>query len=337
MKPRVIHHFGPDPAYVGGMGSVIRVLTTHRVGGDVVELHPTWRPEAMLDTFRLTLVAASKILQMPRHQVVHIHLSERGSFIREGALVILSGSRGLTTVVTIHGASFLAFANRHPWLVSMVLKRAKLITCLDRDVFDFVRQAAPKTMVEVLPNPVSMDEGSCSADKTDEIVLFAGEIGLRKGADVLHRAWRIVAEQRPRARCIMVGPVNDFAVPEAERLEVRGPVDADGMRDLLRVARVVVLPSRAEGMPMILTEAMGGGRPFVSTPVGGIPELAQGGGILVAVGDENELAVRLVELLADPVLARSVGERGRQFCQETRSVEAIDGRLRQLYTAAAQV
>ena len=54
--------------------------------------------------------------------------------------------------------------------------------------------------------------------KQDELVVFAGEIGMRKGADVLHRAWRLVAQRRPHARCLMVGPVTDFAPPNTERL-----------------------------------------------------------------------------------------------------------------------
>lgn len=86
---------------------------------------------------------------------------------------------------------------------------------------------------------------------------------------------------------------------------------------------------------MVLAEAMSLGRPFVSTPVGGIPELASQGGMLVPVDDEIVLADRLADLLADPDLARSVGERGRRFCLETRSVEVIDARLRKLYSRAA--
>ena len=86
---------------------------------------------------------------------------------------------------------------------------------------------------------------------------------------------------------------------------------------------------------MVLTEAMSLARPFVSTPVGGIPELATEGGVLVPVGDENALADRLTELLSDPDLARTIGERGRRFCLETRGVDVIDARLRKLYSAAA--
>jgi glycosyltransferase involved in cell wall biosynthesis len=271
---------------------------------------------------------------MPAADVAHIHLSERGSFLREGSLVALARRRGLVTAVTMHGASFLPFARQHPRVAATVLRQAHVVTCLDRETLDFVRLNAPAALSEIVPNPISIDDDFLPADATDELVVFAGEIGLRKGADVLSRAWQLVAPRRPQARCLMVGPVTDFTPPEAERLEVRPPVDAPTMKEILRQARVVTLPSRAEGMPMVLTEAMSLGRPFVSTPVGGIPELAGAGGTLVPVGDEVALAEQLTDLLSDPALARTIGERGRRFCVETRSVDIIGARLRELYAAA---
>ncbi len=331
----VVHHFGPDPATVGGMASVIRVLTEHQVGGDVVDAHATWTPRSPLESARLAAASARALLQMPAGKVAHLHLSERGSFLREGSLVALARRRGLVTVATIHGASLMPFARRYPWLLATVLQRAHLTTCMDQEVLELVRRSAPRVHSEIVPNPVFLDGSFLPADETDELVVFAGEIGLRKGADVLHRAWQFVAKRRPRARCLMVGPVSDFAPPDAERLEVRAPVDHVEMNTLLRRARVIALPSRAEGMPMVLAEAMSLGRPFVSTPVGGIPALAGEGGMLVPVDDELALADRLTELLADPDLARRIGERGRQFCLETRSVEVVDARLRELYATAA--
>jgi glycosyltransferase involved in cell wall biosynthesis len=321
-----IHHFGPDPAYVGGMGSVIRLLAEQQVGGGRVVSHPTYRPDARLASLPLAARAALRISSLRRAAVVHVHLAEDGSFVREGALVILARLLGKLTVVTIHGSEFLPFARRYPWLARSVLRRAQLITCLDRDVLELVRRIAPQAVTELVPNPVQMDSRSGGADETDEIVLFAGEIGLRKGADVLCRAWQLVADSRPQARCIMVGPVRDFIVPDTERLEVRPPVDATTMRELMRSARVVVLPSRAEGMPMALTEAMSAGRPFVGTPVGGIPELAREGGVLVPVEDHVGLAEHLMDFLADPRLARELGEKGREYCAATRSVDIVDMR-----------
>jgi len=332
----VVRHFGPDPATVGGMATVIRVLTEHGIGGDIVDFHATWSPRSLLATTRLFAASARALLRMPAGQVAHIHLSERGSFLREGALVALADRRGLVTVATIHGASFVPFASKHPRLVSAVLRRADLVTCLDQEVLDVVRRRAPDVHSEIVPNPVFVDDSFLPADQTDELVVFAGEIGLRKGADVLLRAWQLVAQRRPEASCLMAGPAGDFAPPDTERLVVRPPADPAEMKEILRRARVVALPSRAEGMPMVLAEAMSLGRPFVSTPVGGIPELAgEGGGVLVPVDDEIGLADRLTDLLADPELARTMGERGRRFCLETRSVETIDARLRKLYSAAA--
>jgi glycosyltransferase involved in cell wall biosynthesis len=333
--PANVHHFGPDPATVGGMASAIRLLSEHRVGADVVDFHPTWRPQSPVSA-RLVGGAMRTLMRVPAGQVAHIHLSERGSFLREGALVALARRRRLVAVVTLHGAVFIPFARRCPRLVAAVLQRAHLVTCLESRALEIVRGSAPRVCCEIVPNVAPVDETFSPADETDELVVFAGEIGLRKGADTLNRAWRIVAGRRPHARCLMVGPEGDFMPGDVERLEVRDSVDPDEMKKLLTRARVVVLPARAEGMPMVLTEAMSLGRPFVGTPVGAIPELASAGGMLVPVEDDAALADRIVDLLSDPSLARRIGERGRRFCLQTRSVEVLDARWRALYCMAAE-
>jgi glycosyltransferase involved in cell wall biosynthesis len=331
-----VHHFGPDPATVGGMASVIRVFTEHQVGGEDVDFQPTWRPDAPLTSTRLAAAAARTLRGLPAGAVVHVHLSEKGSFVREGALVALARRCGLTTVASIHGGEFVAFAERHPRLVSAVLRRADLVSCLARETLDCVRRDVPGVRAELVPNPVLIDRDAPPAEETEELVVFAGEISTRKGAELLYRAWQLIAQRRPAARCLMVGPIIDYTPPAAERLQLRAPVGPAEVREILRNARVVALPAHAEALPMILSEAMAAGRPFVSTPVGGIPDLlASGGGVPVAVGDHLALADRLTELLADPALARELGERGREFCARTQSLEVIDARLRELYAAAA--
>jgi glycosyltransferase involved in cell wall biosynthesis len=316
------------------MATVIRLLTEHNVGADFAEAHPTWHPESMLMTARLFVATSRTLFGLPSSHIAHVHLSERGSFLREGSMIAIARRRGLTTVATIHGASFLPFARRYPRYVSSVLRQANLVTCLDRATLEFVRQHAAETRSELVPNPVFVDSEYIPADTTEELVVFAGEIGLRKGAHVLSRAWQLVADQRPNARCLMVGPIADFTPPDMERLVVLPSVGAREMKGILRSARVVALPSRAEGTPMVLAEAMSQGRPFVATPVGGIPELASTGGLLVTVDDELQLANCLVSLLADPELARTIGESGRRFCRDTRGIEIMDIRFRELYSAA---
>jgi hypothetical protein len=335
MTGRSVHHFGPDVSTVGGMATVIDILAKHNVGGDTVDAFPTWRPSSPLTTAGAWLRSALALLRLPVGDVAHVHLSERGSFLREGPLVVLAHRRGLVTVATIHGASFLPFARRRPGIASAVLRRADLITCLDEDTLKELRRLAPTTQSVLVPNPVVVESQFLPADATDELVVFAGEIGLRKGADILCRAWELVARERPNARCLMVGPPGDYAPPVAKHLMIRPPVGRREMMEILRSARVIALPSRAEGMPMVLAEAMSLGRPIVSTPVGGILELASAGGFVVSVEDETALAKRLLDLLSDPALARSIGEHGRRFCLQTRDIAIIDARYRELYSAAA--
>jgi hypothetical protein len=290
----------------------------------------TWVPHSHWRSGLLTARALLTVLTLPRGSAVHVHLSQGGSFARKA--VILSGAwaRGLRRVVTIHGPDFEGFATAHPRLVARVLGMASAVTVLSEPDLALVRELAPRTPSEVLLNPMQIAPAPVPVAETGEVVLFAGEVGLRKGADVLHRAWGIVAEQRPGARCVMVGPGTDLRLPDGERLEVRGAVERREIQRLLCEARVVALPSRGEALPMILSEAMAAGRPFVATPTGGIPSLADGG-MIVPVGDHEALAGALIELLSDPERARSLAERGQEMCRERMSPEAIGSRLAELY------
>src|SRR6478609_5028807 len=111
-----VHHFGPDPSCVGGMGSVLRILTDNCVGGDEVILHSTWRPDSPFANAAMTARSLAEISSFRRESVVHVHLSERGSFVREGIVLAYARRRALPVVATIHGADFLPFAGRHPRL-----------------------------------------------------------------------------------------------------------------------------------------------------------------------------------------------------------------------------
>ncbi len=113
------------------------------------------------------------------------------------------------------------------------------------------------------------------------------------------------------------GAYEDELRSEAERLGVSDRVVFAGYRDdvpaLLAGCDVFCLPSFAEGLPLVVLEAMAQGKPVVATPVGGTPELVVDGetGILVPPGDPGSLAHALTELLADAPRAARMGEAGR--------------------------
>jgi glycosyltransferase involved in cell wall biosynthesis len=88
---------------------------------------------------------------------------------------------------------------------------------------------------------------------------------------------------------------------------------ADDVRAHLARADVFVLPSRSEGFPLSVVEAMLAGLPVVATPVGSVPEAVADGdtGLLVAKDDPRALAAALAKLAHDPGLRRRMGAAGR--------------------------
>jgi glycosyltransferase involved in cell wall biosynthesis len=86
------------------------------------------------------------------------------------------------------------------------------------------------------------------------------------------------------------------------RVQLRGWLGGEGVRAEIRAARCLVLPSLAEGLPVVLMEALALGRPVISTTVAGIPELVEPGrnGWLVPPGSVDALAAALREALEMP-------------------------------------
>lgn len=117
------------------------------------------------------------------------------------------------------------------------------------------------------------------------------------------------------------------------RVTVTGWASGDEVREHILGARALVLPSFAEGLPVVLMEALGLGRPVLSTYVAGIPELVEPrrSGWLVPAGSADALAGALREVLDAPdAQLAAMGEAGRRAVLERHDVRATAGALRAL-------
>ena len=152
-------------------------------------------------------------------------------------------------------------------------------------------------------------------------VVFAGVLEFTKGVDVLLDAWPVVLAQVPRAKLVIAG---DGTMDPALRrrvsrdgistsVEFVGHVPPARLRRILDDSWCLVLPSRSEGLPRVVLEAMGRGRPVVASAVGGLPEVVDEGmtGHLVPAGRPEALARAIVTLLHDPERAAKMGAEGR--------------------------
>jgi glycosyltransferase involved in cell wall biosynthesis len=124
---------------------------------------------------------------------------------------------------------------------------------------------------------------------------------------------------------------------QARELGVGGRVRFLGRRDdvpaLLAAADALVLPSSAEGLPLVVLEAMAGGVPVIATSVGGTPEAVLDGetGLLVPPRDVPALARAVDALLGDPERAGRLGEAGRLRVREKFDADTSARRILGLY------
>lgn len=166
----------------------------------------------------------------------------------------------------------------------------------------------------------------------DPVLGIVAHILPHKGFDDLVQALALLQEKLPNVKCLIVGRVARERylrrlLQLGERLSVRDRLIVVGFQEdvvpFLHAMDVFVLPSRTEGLPITILEAMAAGKPVVATPVGGIPEVVRDGetGLLVPPGDPGRLAEALIRLLEAPTLARAMGEAGRAWVERAFSLE----------------
>jgi colanic acid/amylovoran biosynthesis glycosyltransferase len=123
----------------------------------------------------------------------------------------------------------------------------------------------------------------------------------------------------------------------ASRVRITGWIGSEQVREEILAARALVLPSLAEGLPVVLMEAMALRRPVLTTCVAGIPELVRPGenGWLVPSGDVEALAAALQELLSSPAFVlRAMGEAARRRALERHSIDTEAAKLAALFSSA---
>jgi glycosyltransferase involved in cell wall biosynthesis len=121
-------------------------------------------------------------------------------------------------------------------------------------------------------------------------------------------------------------------------VRITGWIDSAGVRDEILAARALVLPSFAEGLPVVIMEALAMRRPVVTTYVAGIPELVRHGenGWLVPAGDVEALADTIAEVLTKSSEELSaMGETGRAMVLQQHDVDAEARKLVQCFEEQA--
>jgi glycosyltransferase involved in cell wall biosynthesis len=221
-------------------------------------------------------------------------------------------------------------------LAARALRQSDLIRAVSPFTRDKVGQVVPGKAVFTFPGYTDIELFLAQPDaepaaNAPGMVLFVGALVYLKGVHNLIAALAALGADYPQARLVIVGQGGYRGELEklVERLGLSGKVTFTGelsqplLQEYMQECSMLVLPSLSEGLPRVLLEAMACGKPVIGAAVGGIPGLIEDGvnGFLVPPDDVQSLAECIKKLLADERLARSLGERGRDFVARTFSTE----------------
>lgn len=260
----------------------------------------------------------------------------------------------------------------HSLMEMKAASAADYIACMNGPIRDFFSQrSVDSSKLRVIPPIATVDADlfKPAANRYFDIIekygmekkctiVFVGRLFYIKGIDILFEATRLLIGQGygDKIRVLVVGPFSDIqayggrsayaigllrVLREEEMKGVvsfTGPLGHDILSRLLASAQILVLPSRQEGLGVVLLEAMSCGLPVVGSRVGGIPSVIREGenGYMFDPSRADELADRL-RMLIDSVETRNVlGARGRELVLREYALTVVAEKYSKLYTEAVE-
>jgi glycosyltransferase involved in cell wall biosynthesis len=221
--------------------------------------------------------------------------------------------------LTLHGPSI--FYEPRAWRIDEKIARAAFVACISHfcrsQAMIFADQAHWRRLKIVRCGVLPERYGAGARKREGARLIFVGRLAAVKGLPVLIEALATVRAAHPDATLTLVGDGPDRAalaalaetVGVAKAVTFAGYRSQDEVARLLGEADVFVLPSFAEGVPVVLMEAMASGLPVVATRIAGVPELVEDGehGLLAPPGDPDSLAAAIAALLSDPARRHRMG------------------------------
>lgn len=271
--------------------------------------------------YQLFYFAEAAVLadHLQRNGVTHLH-----NHIAKASCTVamlMSELSGIPYSFTLHGPDI--FFEPHHWRLDEKIARARFVACISH----FCRSQAMAFSVPDHWSKLHIVHCGIEPGRYDDVseraghnLLFVGRLAAVKGLPVLFDALEALQPTHPDLRVTIIGDGPDRAALEARARRLSSMVQFVGYKSQAEVAEtlrrmdMLVLPSFAEGVPVVLMEAMAAGIPVVTTRIAGVPELVEDGvaGILVLPGDVAALANAISTLLDDPDLRSDMGRAGRQ-------------------------
>ncbi len=345
LMPRFLAHFDRNrftPAVAclyGGDGPIADDIRALDIPVTDLGMTAKWRLDALWRLYRLLRHERPVILHT---SMFHANLSGR----------VLGRLAGVPIIITWRHSPSIGGALRellNRWTVR--LDDRIVATCELVRQIEIEHAQVPSDKVITIYNGIDMERSAASPLAATRIrqafnipadALLLGSVGrMHRSKDFgnLLTAMVQVRKRIPAVWLLLVGDgeLRSELESRAQTLGLSSVVTFTGIRDdvpdILAALDIFVLPSRWEGLPLVVLEAMAAGLPVVATAVGGTPEVVVDGvtGLLVPPRDPAALAQAITRLLRNPDLRRKMGRAGRERVTEHFSVEQMVRKTESLY------
>ena len=271
--------------------------------------------------YQLFYFTEAVVLADHLHKQGVVHLHNHIATASCSVAMLASRVSGIPYSFTLHGPDI--FFEPHRWRLDLKIRHARFVACIS----DFCRSQAmafsgtedwPKLhIVHCGVEPERYDSRPERSGQTPHLV-FVGRLAAVKGLPVLFDALPQVLQEYPDLQVTLIGDGPERAslktmAAHLPSVHFAGYRSQTEVAEILQQADMLVLPSFAEGVPVVLMEAMAARLPVVTTQVAGIPELVENhiSGELVPPGDPDALAQAITGLLADKPRRDEMGKAGR--------------------------
>lgn len=347
-KPRVLL-IGPHPKHsFGGMATVIEEILSNDIISTnfSVDLWSSFVDGALIKRAIYSFIK-ERCFKMRNWQydIYHIHVACDRSTWRKLRYIEDLGEQANRVVIHVHGSHYDTFFNncnkKQKDRIREIFHKVGAVIVLSEEwrCYFLENEICSSEKLMVINNAVPIPEVG-KEDYSSKRVLFMGRLGERKKPDTLLRAAKIVLRNVPDAVFTFAGDgdIDRYKTLASELgisncCEFRGWVSGEERNQLFRENDIYCLPSRSEGMPMGVLEAMSYGLVTISTPVGGVPQVIRDGsnGFLVPVDDAETLASILTRIMNDSELMLAIGSAGRHTIVERFGIDDFAQKISSTY------
>lgn len=280
------------------------------------------------------------LIKRGKYNIVHVHLFPANFF---GSLASLFLPKNIKFIFSEHNV----YNRRRSFKIFKILDRFIYggyyrIICVSKQVQVALIEWLPKLKRKcvVISNAVSVPDLSNWSTIKEYDILFVGRLTKAKGVDILFRAIKILKEKYQmgiKAAVAGEGYLEEELKELVKELGIGEEVEFLGVRRdierLMKSAKIFVLPSRWEGLPLTILEAMSSGVGIIAARVGGIPEVIEHKkeGILISPEDPEALAKAVAELLKDGELRAKLGINAYKKVKEKYSIEVYTKNILEFY------